>query len=147
MLHVKTSNMFDLVALDGQSTCDECLCDRNACKTFFTMHKHVWHLNCLYLKCDTCANVPISAPSSRSCTMTKLSINLYISNTTTELHGQKQSWEIILTRCDQLTDHMVPVIFYIAGTRARRPAVLYPRKSRNRSDYPLRTMFSQLIII
>ena len=35
--------------------------------------------------------------------MTKLSIKLYISNTTTKLHGQKQSWEIIQTRCDQLT--------------------------------------------
>ena len=34
---------------------------------------------------------------------TKLPIELYISNTTTVLHGQKQFWEYIQTKCDQLT--------------------------------------------
>ena len=56
------------------------------------------------VKCSlTEKNVPVSAPASQSCIMTKLPIKLYISNTTTVLHGQKQSWEIIQTRCDQLT--------------------------------------------
>ena len=35
--------------------------------------------------------------------MTKPPIKLYISNTKTILHGQKQSWETIQIRCDQLT--------------------------------------------
>ena len=29
MLHVETFNMSDQVALNGRSTCDECMCDRN----------------------------------------------------------------------------------------------------------------------
>ena len=29
---------------------------------------------------------------------------------------------------------MVPVKFYVAGTQARRPADLYPRKVKNRLD-------------
>ena len=33
----------------------------------------------------------------------QLPIKLYISNTTTILHGQEQSWETIQIRCDQLT--------------------------------------------
>ena len=69
---------------------------------FWTAHKPIWCLNCSYLNPDTHMNVPVSVPASRSCIMTKLPIKLYISNTTTVLHGQKQSWEIIQTRCDQL---------------------------------------------
>ena len=34
MLHVDTSNMSDLVALNGQRTCDERTCDRNTLKPF-----------------------------------------------------------------------------------------------------------------
>ena len=74
--------------------------------------------------------------------MTKLPIKLYISNTTIVLHGQKQSWQKIQTRCDQLsgpqTGLVIPVDFYIAGTQASSPAsnsvVLVPRKVRNRLD-------------
>ena len=34
MLQVGMSNMSDRVALDGRSTCDEHMCDRNMCKLF-----------------------------------------------------------------------------------------------------------------
>ena len=70
---------------------------------------------------------------------------IYISNTTTILHGQQRSWETTQIRCDQLKDHMAPVKLYVAGTKASRPAVLYPRKARNRLDESLRTMFSHLL--
>ena len=48
----------------------------------------------------------------------------------------------IQTRCDQLsrpqTGLVIPVDFYIAGTQASspvsKPAVMYPRKARNRFD-------------
>ena len=49
--------------------------------------------NRLYLNRDACVNVPASAPASRSRITTKLPIKLYISNTTTLIHGQKQSQE------------------------------------------------------
>ena len=52
-------------------------------KHFLTARKPVWRLNRLYLNHDVHAHVPLSAPASRSCIMTKLRINLYISNTTT----------------------------------------------------------------
>ena len=67
------------------------------------MHKPIWRLNCLYLNCDVCVNIRVSAPALQSRIMTKLHIKLYISNSTKVSHGQKQSWEIIQTRCDQLT--------------------------------------------
>ena len=71
----------------------------------------------------------------RSCKRTSLTIThndqlpikLYISNTTTILHGQEQSWETIQIRCD-------PVKFYVAGTQVRQPAILYPRKTGNNLD-------------
>ena len=44
----------------------------------------------------------------------------------------------IQTRCHQLRGPqaglLIPVKFYIAGTQASSPAVLYPRKARNRLD-------------
>ena len=40
---------------------------------------------------------------------------------------------------------MAPVKFYVAGTQVSQPAVLYPRKARNRVDQSLRTMFSHLL--
>ena len=84
-------------------------CATNVCaiemhaNCFGTTRKPIWHLNRLYLNRDACANVPVSAPASQSRIMTELPIKLYISNTTTILHGQKQSWEIIQIQCDQLT--------------------------------------------
>ena len=65
--------------------------------------------------------VPVSVPASQSHIMTKLPIN-----TTTVLHGQEQSWEIFQTRCDQLTGPHGSCQILHAGTRASRPAVLYP---------------------
>ena len=67
------------------------------------MRKPIWRLTRPYLNQYAHANVPITAPTSRSRLMTKLPIKVYISNTTTVLHGQKQSWEQIQARCDQLT--------------------------------------------
>ena len=58
---------------------------------------------CAQVNRNACVNVPVSAPASRSRITTKLPIKLYISNTTTILHGQEQSWETIQIRCDQLT--------------------------------------------
>ena len=103
MLHMEMSNMSDQVALDGRSMCDEHTCDQNAHEPFLNCVQACLVLNWPYLNHDTCANIPVSTPASRSRIMTKLLIELYISNTTTVLHGQKQSWEIIQTRCDQLT--------------------------------------------
>ena len=74
-------------------------CAMNVCaikihmNLFRTVCKPIWRLNRLYLSRDACANVPISMPASRPCIAAKLPIKLYISNTTTVLHGQKQSWE------------------------------------------------------
>ena len=103
ILHVETFNMSDRVALIGRSTCDERTCDRITREPFFTARKPIWRLNRPYLNRDACVNVPASASASRSRITTKLPIRLYISNTTTILHGQKQSWETIHIRCDQLT--------------------------------------------
>ena len=99
-LHVETFNMSDLVALNGRSTCDKHTCDQNMHEPFLN---RIWRLNRPYLNRDACANVPVSAPASRSRIMTKLPIKLYISNTTTILHGQKLSWETVQIRYDQLT--------------------------------------------
>ena len=67
----------------------------------------IWQIFLLWIHfrrgCPNSTNVPVSAPASRSRRMTKLPIKLYISNTKTILHGQKQSWETIQIRCDQLT--------------------------------------------
>ena len=79
------------------------MCDQNAHKLF---------LNCVQahlvpkppcLNRDACANVPVSAPASQSCIMTKLPIKLCISNPTTVLHGQNSPGKQIQTGCDQLT--------------------------------------------
>ena len=103
LLHVEMFNMGDLVALNERSTCDERTCDRNTHEPFLNRAQAVWRLNRPYLNRDLCVNVPASALASRSRVTTKLPINLYISNTTTILHGQEQSWETIQIRCDQLT--------------------------------------------
>ena len=103
MLHVDMSNMSNQVPLHGRSTCNEHTCNRNVHKLFLTAHKPVWCLNHPYLNRDMHVNISVSALASQSRITTKLPIKLYISNTTTVLHGQKQSWEIIQTRCDQLT--------------------------------------------
>ena len=70
-------------------------------------------------------NVPASAPASRSRITTKLPIKLYISNTTTLIHEQKQSWEYIQTGSHQLPGPqaglLLPVKFYMAGTQASLP--------------------------
>ena len=95
--------MSDRVALNGRSTCNKHMCDRNTCKPFLNcMQAHlapkppVFELQRMRERSCKCT-------SSQSRIMTKVPIKLYISNTTTVLHGQKQSWEIIQTRCDQLT--------------------------------------------
>ena len=70
-------------------------------------------------------NVPTSAPVSRSRITTELPIQLYISNTTTLIHGQKQSRECIQTGSHQLPGPqaglLLPVKFYMAGTQASLP--------------------------
>ena len=57
--------------------------------------------------------------------MTKLPIKLYILNTTTLIHGQKQSQEYIQTGSHQLPGPqaglLLPVKFYVAGTQASLP--------------------------
>ena len=95
--------MSDRVALDGCSMCDERKCDQNTHEPFLNRTQPIWRLDRLYLNRDARTNVPVSVSASRSRITTKLPSKLYISNTTTLLHGQKQSWEIIQTRCDQLT--------------------------------------------
>ena len=85
---------------------------------------------------------PTSTQTTQTCTMMKLSNKQYKTHTTIKLHGQKQSWQKIQTRCDQLsgpqTGLVIHVDFYIAGTQASsplsNPAVYYPRKERNRLD-------------
>ena len=95
--------MSDRVALKGWSMCDDRTSDRNTCKLFLNRAQARWCLNCSYLNPNMYMNVPVSVPASRSRITTKLPIKLYISNTTTILHGQEQTWETIQIRCDQLT--------------------------------------------
>ena len=57
------------------------------------MNEPGWRLNRLYLNRDACMNVPIIAPASQPRIMTEIPMKLYISNTPTVLHGQKQSCE------------------------------------------------------
>ena len=86
--------MSDRVALNGRNTSNERMHDRNM---------HELFLNCAQAHLAPKPPVFELRPASRSCIMTKLPIKLYISNTTTILHGQEQSWETIQIRCDQLT--------------------------------------------
>ena len=85
--------MSDRVALKGRSTCEERTCDRNTREPFLNRAQARLAPNRQYLNRDACVNVPASAPASRSRITTKLPIKLYISNTTTLIHGQKQSQE------------------------------------------------------
>ena len=90
--------------------------------------------------------IPTINLMSMQATQTHMAMKLpnkqYKTHTTIKLHGQKQSWQKIQTRCDQMsgpqTGLVIPVDFYIAGTQTSRPAsnpaVLYPRKARNRLD-------------
>ena len=96
--------MSDRVALNGRSTCDECMRDRNTREPFLNRAQAclapkppVFELRCM---CEhSCKHTSLT----RSRITTKLPIKLYISNTTTILHGQEQSWETIQIKCDQLT--------------------------------------------
>ena len=119
MIHVVTFNMSDRVALNGR-----------------TARKPVWRLNCPYLNLDACANVPASAPASRSRITTKLLIKQYISNTTTLILGQKSpgnKFKQDLTNCQ---DNRQDCSFLSNSTwlvhKPAYQAVLYPRKARNR---------------
>ena len=89
MLHVEPLNMSDRVALKGRSTCEERTCDRNTREPFLNRAQARMAPNRPYLNRDACVNVPASAPASRSRITTKLPIKLYISNTTTLIHGRK----------------------------------------------------------
>ena len=83
--------MSDRVALNGRSTCDEHTCDRNTHEPF---------LNCMQAR--LAPKPPLFESQrmrERSCKRASLmimhndqtTIKLYISNTTTILHGQEQS--------------------------------------------------------
>ena len=66
--------------------------------------------------------------------MTKLPIKLYISNTTTILHGQKQSWETIQIRCDQLTGPHGSCQILCCWYTSEPPWSPVSQKSENRLD-------------
>ena len=125
--------MSDLVALNGRSTCDERMCDRNTREPFlnraslFGPKLPVFELRRMRERSRKRASLTITHNDQTT-------YQTYISNTTTILHGQEQSWESFQIRCDQLTGPHGPVKFYVAGTQVRHPAVLDPRKARNRLD-------------
>ena len=102
MLHVEMFNMSERVALSGRSMCDERTCDRNTREPFLNLVQArlapkppIFEARRMREHSHKCASLTIIT--------TKLSIKLYISNTTTILHGQEESWETIQIRCDQLT--------------------------------------------
>ena len=104
MLHVETFNMSDRVALNGRSTCGERTCDRNTRKPFLNRAQAhsvpkppVFESRRMRERSRKHASLMITHNDQ------KLPIKLYISNTTTILHGQEQSWETIQIRCGQLT--------------------------------------------
>ena len=115
---------------------NECICDQYACKLFLKhvqthfvpQPNHGMHMSILM-------SVQVKKPSM----VTKLHIKLYISNTPTILHMKNKSWQNLnrvmpTARTTSRIAH--PVNLYIAGTQAcsptSNPAVLYPRKARNR---------------
>ena len=58
--------------------------------------------------------------------MIKLLIKHYIENTTTLIHGQKQSWILIQTGSHELPGPqaglLLPVKYYMAGTQTSLPS-------------------------
>ena len=116
---------------------------------FLTARKPVWRLNRPYLNCNACTDIPVSAPASQSCITTKLPIKLYISNTTTLIHGQKQSgnkFKQDLTNCQ---DHRQDCSFLSNSTwlvhKPAYQAVLHLRNARNRLVLSMNIMFSHLL--
>ena len=103
-LHVEMFNMSDQVALNGRSTSDKHMCDQNTCKPFLNCAQAplvpkppVFESRCVRERSRKCASLTITHYDQNT-------YQLYTSNTTTILHGQKQSWETIQIRCDQLTE-------------------------------------------
>ena len=95
--------MSDRVVLNGRSTCDERTCDRNTRELFLNRAQAR-----LAPKPPVFESRHMRERSRKRASLTithndQTTIKLYISNTTTILHGQEQSWETIQIRCDQLT--------------------------------------------
>ena len=95
MLHMETFNMSDRVALNGRSTRDERTCDRNTCEPFLNCAQARLAPKQPVLNLDTCANVPASAPASRSRITTKTTyqtIHFKHNNTNTWPKKSDSSW-------------------------------------------------------
>ena len=93
MQHVETFNMSDRVAHNGRSTCDERTCDRNTRGPFLNRAQArlapkppAFESRRMRERSRKCASLMIKHND-------QLPIKLYISNTTTILHGQEQSWD------------------------------------------------------
>ena len=85
--------MSDLVALNGRSTCDERTCDRNTREPFLNCAQA--HLAPKTLVFES-RRMRERSRKRASLTIThndQTTYQLYISNTTTLIHGQKQSQE------------------------------------------------------
>ena len=85
--------MSDRVALNGRSTCDELTCDRNTREPFLNRVQSrlapkppVFESRRMHERSCKRASVKITHND-------QIPIKLYISNTTTLIHGQNQSWE------------------------------------------------------
>ena len=85
--------MSDRVALNGRSTCDECTCDRNTREPILNRTQARLVPKPPVFESRRVRGRPRKHVSLTITITTKLPIKLYISNTTTLIHGQKQSWE------------------------------------------------------
>ena len=103
MPNVETFNMSDRVGLNGRSTCDERTCDRNTHDPFLNHAQARLAPKPPIFELRRMRERSHKRPSLTITHNDQTTYQLYISNTTTILHGQEQSWETIQIRCDQLT--------------------------------------------
>ena len=137
MLHVETFNMSDRVALNGQSTCDERMCDRNTCKPFLNRAQAclvpkppVFELRRMYERSCKRASLTITHNDQT----TYQTIHFKHNNTNTwAKNSPGNKFKQDLTNCQ---DHRQDCSFLSNSTwlvhKPAYQAVLYLRKARNR---------------